>query len=235
MLRVPFEAVDLLRVPLHRVQLAEGPDIEHPNKAISACCCDKVALWVPIARIDNGFVRVSRVSQCAGPFPATHNVLMSLPDRGSQNLTSMSLLPETTKPLVGCQSTQRTSQPCPARQLYVSSIAGVKLTAQDRLLFRVPVAPDLHQPIITPRHKLLVVRAPGRAVACLPVPLEAVNVRQVRRKIFDHTEPVDREERLPVVRVRECADRVVMHLRDGLVVERCAVPKRELSFIVSGQ
>ena len=52
----------------------------------------------------------------AAPDQSTNNVLRSLPVRGSQNLTSMSLLPLTTSPFVGCQSTHRTSQPCPLHQ-----------------------------------------------------------------------------------------------------------------------
>jgi hypothetical protein len=51
-------------------------------------------------------------------------------------------------------------------------------------------------------------------VACLPMSLKSVDIRQVRRKVLDHTQPIDRKERLPVVRVGECADRIVMYLRD---------------------
>lgn len=43
----------------------------------------------------------------------THSVERSLPVRGSQNLTSISLEPETIRPFVGCQSTHLTSQPWP--------------------------------------------------------------------------------------------------------------------------
>ncbi len=43
----------------------------------------------------------------------THSVLKSLPVLGSQNLTNKSLLPETTRPFVGCQSTHLTSHPWP--------------------------------------------------------------------------------------------------------------------------
>jgi len=65
-LRMPFEAVYFLRVPLHRVQLAERANVEHPDKAISACGRHEVTLGVPVACVDDGFVRVSVFSQCAG-------------------------------------------------------------------------------------------------------------------------------------------------------------------------
>lgn len=42
-----------------------------------------------------------------------YNVLNSLPVLGSQNLTNISLDPETNKPFVGCQSTHLTSHPWP--------------------------------------------------------------------------------------------------------------------------
>lgn len=48
-------------------------------------------------------------------FLFTHSVARLCPVFGSQNLMGcwLSLLPETTRPLVGCQSTHLTSAPCP--------------------------------------------------------------------------------------------------------------------------
>jgi len=43
----------------------------------------------------------------------TNNVDNTVPVRGSQNLIWLSLLPDTSKPFVGCHSTHLTSQPCP--------------------------------------------------------------------------------------------------------------------------
>lgn len=43
------------------------------------------------------------------------SVVSPVPVRGSQNLMRLSLLPDTSRPMVGCHSTHLTSHPCPVR------------------------------------------------------------------------------------------------------------------------
>jgi len=120
----------------------------------------------------------------------TYSVLMSLPDLGSQNLTNMSLLPETTSPFVGCQSTHLTSHPWPGvrRFLWVYDA----LTAQNLLLPCLSIAPDLDQTIVTPRHEFLIVRTPCGAVTRFAMTLKSVDIGQMRRKVFNHAQLVHR-------------------------------------------
>lgn len=72
-------------------------------------------------------------------------------------------------------------------------------------------------------------------MTCLSMALEAVDVGQVRREVLDRAGFVCRDERLSVVGVGHGADRVVVYLRNGLVVERRAVPECELALVVTGE
>lgn len=149
----------------------------------------------------------------------TDNVLISLPDLGSQNLTSMSLLPETTNPFCGCQSTHLTSQPCPFRQPWPQTPRTPTLTRQHAFLLGFSITPDFDQTVIPARDEFFVVRTPSSAMTCLSMPLKPVDISQMGRKVLDHADPINRQERLTIVRISECPDRIVVHLSDGLVVE----------------
>jgi hypothetical protein len=53
----------------------------------------------------------------------------------------------------------------------------------------------------------------------LSMPLKAVDIGQMGRKVLDHADPIDRQERLTVVRISECPYGIIVHLSDRLVVE----------------
>ena len=170
-----------------------------------------MAIWTPFASVYRRFVRVSKT--ISEPFPnyfrATHSVLRSLPERGSQNFTSISLLPLTTSPLVGCQSTHRTSHPCP-------KISGpglvVLLTRKCPLLSCFAVAPDFDQPVIASRDESLIIRTPPYTMACFAMTLETVNIGKMRSEVFNRSRFICRDECLAVMRVLHCTDRVIVDL-----------------------
>ena len=109
--------VDFLSVSLHRVKFFKCTDIEQLDLSITSRSCDEMTVWAPFTRVDSLLMRVPCTSAGAKlKSGMTDRVLSSLPDLGSQNLTSISLLPLTINPLVGCQSTHRTSHPWPTCQ-----------------------------------------------------------------------------------------------------------------------
>lgn len=117
--RMPFYRVDFLGMTLESIEFAECTDIEKLDTPVPACGRYQVSGRCPFTRVDGGFVGVSaKLAECPSNFEsitgkayATYSVLNSLPVLGSQNLTSISLEPDASKPLLGCQSTHRTSQP----------------------------------------------------------------------------------------------------------------------------
>jgi hypothetical protein len=51
--------VDLLRVPLQRLELPERANVKQADRAIASSRSDEVSIGIPAARIDRGLVRVS--------------------------------------------------------------------------------------------------------------------------------------------------------------------------------
>lgn len=104
--------VDFVGMTLHRVQLAESTNVKQLYLAIPSCSSHEVTVRTPLACVDGRLVRVSAYQRLlTRKRRRTYRVESSFPDLGSQNLTNMSLLPLTISPLVGCQSTHRTSHP----------------------------------------------------------------------------------------------------------------------------
>jgi len=70
-------------------------------------------------------------------------------------------------------------------------------------------------------------------MASLPMSLEPVDVREMRRKVLDHPQLVGRYKRLAIVRVGKIPYRFVVNLSDRLVVERCTIPQCKLALVVA--
>lgn len=110
---------DFFFVTLERVDVLHGSDIIKLDDLVARSCCYEIAVWTPRAILDRVLVAVADKGCISDKLEilfactaaSTHNVARTVLDRGSQNLTRLSLLPETIRPLVGCQSTHLTSQP----------------------------------------------------------------------------------------------------------------------------
>lgn len=91
-------------------------NVEDANSLISRGASYHVAIWRPGYGLDSVFMLVSADVYENGSIDDGRNtcsVESTVPVRGSQNLIWLSLLPDTSRPLVGCHSTHLTSQPCP--------------------------------------------------------------------------------------------------------------------------
>lgn len=101
------------------VNIVHGPDVIHFEHLVSRSRDHQITVWAPFACLDRVLVTmavcqslsIGAKKSLSQTVTLTHNVPRVVLLLGSQNLTKLSLLPETIKPLVWCQSTHLTSQP----------------------------------------------------------------------------------------------------------------------------
>ena len=151
-----------------------------------------------------------------GDLPKTYSVVSAVPVRGSQNFMRLSLLLDTSKPMVGCHSTHLTSHPCPVR------MRSSRLSAKDQTR--------------TVESSLAVAkRSSSESAYGLAMCTPRGEVAHVRLEILDDSGLVCRSDIGAGLIEGDGTDSGIMRLKNGLKVERQTVPSCKLSARGTGQ
>lgn len=151
--------------------------------------------------------------------------------RGSHNFTVLSFEPDRIKPFEGCQSTQRTSQPCPEHtrsclpSLKFQTLSVESSDAETNLF---PVGEKLQETRLengVHGNRVLFLR---NITAFHVMSLDDFDIVQVALPVLDDSAPVAADEPLAVAGPLHAPDGRVVRLVEQLKVEDGAVPQRKL-------